>query len=552
MAVNFFNNAMGVIDAGNDAWDQSQARFDRFTTNRAGAQLASGNREGARQTFARGGLVDQSRILDNDAQADEQRAYQRGRDVKADERQTRADDMKAAEFRVQVLKGVGDRLLTIPEGQGRAPKLQQALELFRHAGYPEDVIGQLANTPETALTDTAIRGIVGEAEGAYKQFMQTDGNIVGVRPTGQIDTLYRGQRKPDWRERKNADGSTEFIDMNGFGGDEPPAPAAQPRPRQPAASPDQAIASLTAMGARVTSGVRTPEHNAKVGGQPNSYHLASRGGVARDLVPPPGMSMGQFEQAVKERLPPGWEAINEGDHIHIEPGSYQVAQSGGQTPGRPRTVPGSAAPAPEWQDLPGGGQRNVRTGKIEGVSARDASKTFTQEQQLRGQLGQQPEIKDLANVRSHILTIGAIAKKARDKPGSVTAQDDLALIFAFMKMLDPGSVVREGEFANAQNTAGIPERVVNAYNKALRGTRLSDKQRNEFFNTATMTMDSYRTGADQKSSFYRDRATNYGLNPDNVAPLPRAPAPQRPAQAGGAKGGQTIKVDGVQMTVRPK
>jgi hypothetical protein len=29
----------------------------------------------------------------------------------------------------------------------------------------------------------------------------------------------------------------------------------------------------------------------------------------------------------------------------------------------------------------------------------------------------------------------------------------MAMIFAFMKMLDPSSVVRETEFANAQNAA---------------------------------------------------------------------------------------------------
>jgi len=34
-----------------------------------------------------------------------------------------------------------------------------------------------------------------------------------------------------------------------------------------------------------------------------------------------------------------------------------------------------------------------------------------------------------------------------------------------MKILDPGSVVREGEFATAQNSAGIPERIRAKYNR---------------------------------------------------------------------------------------
>ncbi len=65
-----------------------------------------------------------------------------------------------------------------------------------------------------------------------------------------------------------------------------------------------------------------------------------------------------------------------------------------------------------------------------------------------------------------------------------TAAGDMSLIFAYMKMLDPRSVVREWEFATAQQTTWIPERVVIAYNQALKWTRLSDKQRTEFTNMA--------------------------------------------------------------------
>jgi len=57
---------------------------------------------------------------------------------------------------------------------------------------------------------------------------------------------------------------------------------------------------------------------------------------------------------------------------------------------------------------------------------------------------------------------------------------DVALIFNFMKMLDPGSVVREGEFATAQNTGGVDDRVRNVYNQLLNGERLTPDQRKDF------------------------------------------------------------------------
>ena len=53
-----------------------------------------------------------------------------------------------------------------------------------------------------------------------------------------------------------------------------------------------------------------------------------------------------------------------------------------------------------------------------------------------------------------------------------------------MKMLDPGSVVREGEFANAQNSAGVPDRIRSRYNNVLSGERLAENTRQDFIQTA--------------------------------------------------------------------
>jgi len=73
--------------------------------------------------------------------------------------------------------------------------------------------------------------------------------------------------------------------------------------------------------AGVTSTYRSPEHNRRVGGVPNSFH--TRRGVngeplAMDSVPPKGMSMAQYHAKLKA-LNPGMDVINEGDHVHIEP-----------------------------------------------------------------------------------------------------------------------------------------------------------------------------------------------------------------------------------------
>ena len=70
--------------------------------------------------------------------------------------------------------------------------------------------------------------------------------------------------------------------------------------------------------------------------------------------------------------------------------------------------------------------------------------------------------------------------KIQDAAKKPSAAGDLNLIFNFMKMLDPGSVVREGEFATAQNAAGVPDQVRNLFNRLREGERLNDKQRKDF------------------------------------------------------------------------
>jgi hypothetical protein len=164
--------------------------------------------------------------------------------------------------------------------------------------------------------------------------------------------------------------------------------------------------------------------------------------------------------------------------------------------------------------------------------AASAARNFTQERQLRTDIGNNPAAKELALVRPHIQTIGRIAGQVRDGR-NVSAQDDLALIFAFMKVLDPTSVVREGEFANAQNTGGIAENVVNAYNKALNGERLTDRQRSEFFRTANGMMRDRQANYQEVVNRQRDLAAQYGLSPDRVAP----------AQPGGGQQGPRVRFE---------
>jgi hypothetical protein len=57
--------------------------------------------------------------------------------------------------------------------------------------------------------------------------------------------------------------------------------------------------------------------------------------------------------------------------------------------------------------------------------------------------------------------------------------EDVALIFKYMKTLDPGAIVTKSDFDNAANKGSLPTRVQNWYNGMATGNPLTDKVRGE-------------------------------------------------------------------------
>lgn len=98
-----------------------------------------------------------------------------------------------------------------------------------------------------------------------------------------------------------------------------------------------------------------------------------------------------------------------------------------------------------------------------------------------------------------------------------SAAGDLALIFSYMKVLDPGSTVREGEFASAQNAAGVPERVRALYANVMRGERLTPEQRKDFVGRSGKLYNSAKTIYDDQLEDYKKLANPYLEGTDRKA-----------------------------------
>lgn len=129
---------------------------------------------------------------------------------------------------------------------------------------------------------------------------------------------------------------------------------------------------------------------------------------------------------------------------------------------------------------------------------------------LRKEFDSLPEVRDFKDV-------DVAYKKIQGAAKNVSAAGDLSLIFAYMKMLDPGSTVREGEFANAQNAGGVDDKAKAAYNNVLNGQRLTESQRADFLGQAKGLYEAQRQQYSAAAQRYRGLAEKQKMAPDDVA-----------------------------------
>lgn len=177
-----------------------------------------------------------------------------------------------------------------------------------------------------------------------------------------------------------------------------------------------------------------------------------------------------------------------------------------------KTMSGNAKKQFETITLPSGAriQREADTGKetkiLDRTPTKEASPPETASGLRKEFTGQAKEFKSVRD------SFGRIISSA-EKP---SAAGDLALIFNYMKMLDPGSVVRESEFATAENAAGVPEQIRAQFNKIQEGERLTPIMRQDFVGRAKSLYDAQLQSHEYLIRDYTDIASRAGVKPENV------------------------------------
>jgi hypothetical protein len=182
-----------------------------------------------------------------------------------------------------------------------------------------------------------------------------------------------------------------------------------------------------------------------------------------------------------------------------EDGYFAIGGSGGGAGRGGATRPSAPAPQPAVTAPSAAG------GPVPLIPG--TGKSFTREKDLRTEYTK--EMKPFTDLSQAFSKVEAAALNP-------SAAGDISLVYGYMKILDPGSTVMQGEQATASNAGGIPDRVRAMYNKALTGQTLAPDVRNDFYAQSRNLIESQRQMQQDIAARYTSIATQNNLNPNQV------------------------------------
>ena len=176
----------------------------------------------------------------------------------------------------------------------------------------------------------------------------------------------------------------------------------------------------------------------------------------------------------------------------------------------------NAGPLPKQIDPGTGKAYGGATETSRGFASEDSGDIKT-EMSLRKEFNSKPIVKDYVELsqRYGAMNTALAASNSKDKKSLLAI--DQTLITTFNKMLDPNSVVREGEYARSiegqsalANIQGKIDRVIQG------GSGLTQSDRSEMVRVAEKIMNDMTTRYQKEADYYKEIAERSGVNPEMV------------------------------------
>ena len=147
------------------------------------------------------------------------------------------------------------------------------------------------------------------------------------------------------------------------------------------------------------------------------------------------------------------------------------------------------------------------------VDMTGGQKGFDNEMTLKKTFAAEPVYKAFVEMKS---AYGQIS----DSLKAASPAGDLAAATKFMKLLDPGSVVRESELGMAMAASGALDRAVNYAQMRINGTKLTPDQRKDFQKLSNELFGTATTAYNAKRGEFEEMGAAYGLDANRALGAP--------------------------------
>jgi hypothetical protein len=147
------------------------------------------------------------------------------------------------------------------------------------------------------------------------------------------------------------------------------------------------------------------------------------------------------------------------------------------------------------------------------VDMTGGQKGFENEMKLKSEFRSEPVYKAYSEMQS---AYGQI----NDSLNTASPAGDLAAATKFMKLLDPGSVVRESELGMAMAASGALDRAKNYAQLRISGEKLTETQRKDFAKLANDLFSTATTAYNTKRGEFEQMGTAYGLDANRALGAP--------------------------------
>jgi len=155
---------------------------------------------------------------------------------------------------------------------------------------------------------------------------------------------------------------------------------------------------------------------------------------------------------------------------------------------------------------------------VGGPKGADQADSFGNEKDLFQQYSGSDPVKTYEIVKSSY-------ERVRESAAQQTGAGDMGLIYGYMRMLDPGSVVRENEFAMAAQAGDYGEQIQGFVSRIINGQRLPETQRQEFVRNAEALYNQTAGNLLDINSQFAERAKAAGVDPTRFVREPEVYKP---------------------------